>query len=114
MRFLLLLGLSTLFAVANMEIYPSKECELYNNMKHTKNRGHQILKLDRTYEMLKHQKGQYLLKVEYATPPQRWVDDNCLTLRPLRNSPLYGKKASTKKVALHLLVILSILKHHSF
>ena len=91
MRFLLLLMLFTFFTMANMELYPSKECELFNNLKHTKNRGNEMLKQDRTYEMLKHHKGQYLLKVEYATPVQRWVDDDCLTLRPLRHSPLYGK-----------------------
>lgn len=72
-----------------MDLYPSKECELFNNLKHTQNRGNEVLQLDRTYEMIKHHKGQYLLKVEYAMPSQRWVDDNCLTLRPLRHSPLY-------------------------
>jgi len=76
--------------MANMDIYPKKECGLFNNLKHTKNRDNQMLKLDRTYEMLKHHKGQYLLKVEYTTPVQRWVDDDCLTLRPLRGTPLYG------------------------
>ena len=75
-----------------MDLYPKKECGLFNNLKHTKNRGQEVLKLDRTYEMLKHHKGQYLLKVEYATPSQRWVDDDCLTLRPLRGTPLYGVK----------------------
>lgn len=60
-------------------------------MKHTKNRGHQRLKLDRPYEMLKHHKEQYLIKVEGATPPQRWVDDDCLSLRPLRGTPVYEK-----------------------
>jgi ribonuclease T2 len=78
--------------MANMELYPKKECGLFNNLKHTKNRNNEILKLDRTYEMLKHHKGQYLLKVEYTTPVQRWVDDDCLTLRPLRGTPLYGVK----------------------
>ena len=95
MRYLLLSWLFTLVVMANMDLYPSKECELFNNLKHTKNRGNEVLKLDRTYEMLKHHKGQYLLKVEYATPPQRWVDDNCLTLRPLRTSPLYGANKTT-------------------
>ncbi|CAA6800869.1 MAG: Ribonuclease I precursor (EC [uncultured Sulfurovum sp.] len=99
MRFLLLLWLFTFMAMANIDLYPKKECELYNNLKHTKNRGNEVLQLDRTYEMLKHHKGQYLLKVEYATPSQRWVDDDCLTLRPLRSSPLYGKtkKGTSKK-----------------
>ena len=98
MRYLLLLWLFTFMAMANIDIYPKNECELFNNLKHTKNRGHQVLHLDRSYEMLKHHKGQYLVKVEDATPVQRWVNDDCLTLKPLKGSPLYGKKStSTKK-----------------
>ena len=89
MRFLLLSLLVTLFVRANMDTYPKKECELYNNLKHTKNRGHEVLKMDRVYEMLKHHKAQYLLKVKGATPIQRWVDDDCLSLRPLRGTPIY-------------------------
>lgn len=72
MRFLLLSWLLTFSLLANMDLYPSKECELFNNLKHTQNRGDEVLQLDRTYEMLKHHKGQYLLKVEYATPSQRF------------------------------------------
>ncbi len=90
MRFLWTLWLFTFMAVANMDIYPKQECELFNNLKHTKNRGHEVLQLDRPYEMLKHHKGQYLVKVEGATPSQRWVDDNCLSLKPLRGTPIYN------------------------
>jgi len=97
MRFLLLPLLFSLFATANMDIYPKKECQLFNNLKHTKNRGHVVLKLDRPYEMLKHHKEQYLVKVEGATPPQRWVDDDCLSLRPLRGTPIY-EAMHTKRV----------------
>ena len=89
MRVLLFFLLFTFISTANMDLYPKKECGLFNNLKHTKNRGQEVLKLDRTYEMLKHHKGQYLLKVEYATPVQRWIDDDCLSLRPLRGTVLY-------------------------
>ena len=68
MRLVLLSLFLTLSVMANMDIYPKKECGLFNNLKHTKNRGHEVLKLDRPYEMLKHHKGQYLVKVENATP----------------------------------------------
>jgi len=98
MRFLLTIWLLSLVAMANMDIYPKKECELFNNLKHTKNRGHQVLDLTQPYEMLKHHKRQYLVKVEGATPAQRWVNDDCLSLRPLRNSPLYGKTDKPKSV----------------
>jgi len=89
MRLLLLILIFTFTLMANTEIYPKKECGLFNNLKHTKNRGNEVLKLDRPYEMLKHHKEQYLVKVEYATPVQRWVDDDCLSLRPLRGTPIY-------------------------
>jgi len=82
-------------AVANMDIYPKKECELFNNLKHSKNRGHEVLKMDRAYEMLKHHKAQYLVKVDGATPPQRWVADDCLSLRPLRGTPIYEAMHNT-------------------
>ncbi len=98
MRFLLLGWLLSYLLMANMELYPKKECELFNNLKHTKNRGNEVLRLDRSYQMLKHHKGQYLLKVEYATPPQRWVDDDCLSLRPLRGTPIYEKMHKQKSV----------------
>ena len=95
MRFLLLSLLLTYMASASMDIYPKKECELFNNLKHTKNRGHEVLKMDRAYEMLKHHKEQYLVKVEGATPPQRWINDDCLSLRPLRGTPIYNAMHST-------------------
>jgi len=101
MRYLLISFLLTFSLSANMDIYPKKECELFNNMKHTKNRGHEVLKMDKPYVMLKHHKEQYLLKVEGATPPQRWVDDSCLSLRPLRGTPIYEamKNNNTKTVS---------------
>jgi ribonuclease T2 len=89
MRFIFTLWLFTYVVFANMDIYPKKECQLFNNLKHTKNRGDEVLKLDRPYEMIQHHKAQYLVKVEGATPPQRWVDDECLSLRPLRGTPIY-------------------------
>ena len=96
MRFLLLSLLFTYMASATMEIYPKKECELYNNMKHTKNRGHVTIQMDKTYEMLKHHKEQYLVKVPEATPAQRWTSDDCFSLRPLRGTPIYEAMHSTK------------------
>lgn len=99
MRILIFLGLMSILSIAKVDLYPKTECGLFNNLKHTQNRDNEVLKLDRTYEMLKHHKGQYLLKVEYATPSQRWVDDDCLTLRPLRSSPLYNNN-NIKKVSI--------------
>jgi ribonuclease T2 len=90
----LLLG-ATLFS--RLELYPAKECALYNNLKHTKNRDGLHLDMTHTYTMQQHHKGQYLLKVPGATPSQRWVADDCLTLRPLRGTPLYGQNNAPHK-----------------
>ena len=94
MRIFLLFVTLMLTLGANTQLYPKRSCALFNNLKHTTNRGGVTLDMHRTYEMLDHHKGQYLLKVEGATPSQRWVDDDCLSLRPLRGTPLYGKTAS--------------------
>jgi len=93
--FLMIILIWTVFA--DTSLYPKRECPLFNNLKHTYNRGDIRLDMHRTYPMLKHHKGQYLLKVEDATPQQRWVDDDCLSLRPLRGTPLYEQKTVSKK-----------------
>jgi ribonuclease T2 len=92
---LLLFSLLPLLLWGDLTLYPAKECALYNNLKHTKNRDGLHLDMTHTYTMQKHHKGQYLLKVPGATPAQRWVDDDCLTLRPLRGTPLYAKRVSS-------------------
>jgi len=94
--FLQFLFLSVLL-FSKVELYPSKACALYNNLKHTTNRGNVQLDMTRTYTMIEHHKGQYLVKVPDVTPSQRWVDDDCLTLRPLRGTPLYGEKSTAIK-----------------
>ncbi len=88
-----------LWLFGSLTLYPVKECALYNNLKHSSNRGDVHLDMHHTYTMLKHHKGQYLLKVEDATPKQRWVNDDCLSLRPLRGTPLYDQKTVSKKVS---------------
>ncbi len=80
---------------ADLQLYPKRTCGLYNNLKHSRNSGNLTLDMHQSYTMLKHHKGQYLLKVPTANPSQRWVDDDCLTLRPLRGTPLYEKQQTT-------------------
>ena len=89
MRFIVVWFFAFAALWGELTLYPAKSCEAFNNLKHTANRGDVHLDMQRTYTMLKHHKGQYLLKVPGATPSQRWVDDDCLTLRPLRGTPLY-------------------------
>ncbi len=97
MRILFVMLLSAVSLFANTQLFPKQTCGLFNNLKHTQNRGNVHLRMDRSYEMIRHHKGQYLIKVEGATPTQRWVDDDCLSLRPLRGTPLYTKAKEPTK-----------------
>lgn len=99
MRLWLLMLIFTMMAGADMHLYPKRSCGLYNNLRHSQDSGNLTLDMHHTYEMLKHHKGQYLVKVPDATPSQRWVDDDCLTLRPLRGTPLYEEMRSSKNVS---------------
>lgn len=107
----LLIPLSIL---AQTTLYPFKSCALYDNLKHTKNTHDLQLDLSRPYTMIRHHKGQYLLKIEGDNPSQRWVDDDCLTLKPLRSSPLYGEKKQTRTLQTNKNDILAISWHNAF
>ena len=61
------------------EAQPSQECEAYNNMKHTSNTHHVMLKMAQSYTILKDHKGQKLILVKGEQPGQRWVDAVCFT-----------------------------------
>jgi len=54
-------------------------CGLFNNLKHTKNSDSLVLKPGISYDVLRHHRGQYLLKLSGKTPAQRWVDESCLS-----------------------------------
>jgi len=58
--------------------YPTACCPAYHNLKHTKNNGNIRLDPRQIYVVQRHYKNQYLIRVEGASPVQRWVDDSCL------------------------------------
>jgi ribonuclease T2 len=68
---------TTTYLLARFDAQPSKGCEAYNNMKHTKNTHHIVLDTKKSYTVLKHHKGQNLILVKGENPSQRWVDENC-------------------------------------
>ncbi len=72
---LLILGLS---AQARYDAYPLYSCEAFNDLRHRSNTHHVVLDPKRTYTVLKHHKGQYLVKIPDESPATRWVDDRCL------------------------------------
>lgn len=84
---------------AQMTLYPAKTCDLYDNLKHTKNTHALRVDMHRSYTMVRHHKGQYLVKIENEQPSQRWVDDDCLTLRPLRGTPLYERSHTPEEAS---------------
>lgn len=69
----------TLSLVAREEVFASKECSAFNNMKHTKNTHNIILDTSKKYTILKHHKGQALILLKGEQPAQRWVDAECLS-----------------------------------
>ena len=78
MRFLLLLTLffyTSLHAVEQRMALQS--CEVFNNMKHTKNSGQKRLEEGVSYRVLREQGGQYYVTVPSIPVPNRWVDKSC-------------------------------------
>lgn len=75
---LLLLLLGSMLSARSM-MTATQTCGLFNNLKHTKNNNHLALKPGSRYEVLRHHKGQYLLKFSDENPAQRWVDEDCLS-----------------------------------
>ncbi len=73
---LVILSLFSSLALAR-ELTATKECEAYNNLKHTKNSQHALIKAGQTYQILRQQKGNYFVKIDNAKPRTRWVDIDC-------------------------------------
>jgi len=66
-------------------------CELYNNMKHTKNTGKQTLKVGESYRVLDEKRGQYYVSVKGISVPNRWVDQNCFSQKSTTSTQTHNK-----------------------
>jgi len=73
---LVLITLATV-ALLSKDLTATKECEAFNNLKHTKNYGNVVLKPESKYQILRQQKGNYFIKVPNAKPMMRWVSVAC-------------------------------------
>ncbi len=91
-----LLLISTLFA--RFEANPTQSCQAYNNMKHTKNTHHILLDTQKTYTVMKHHKGQYLVVIKAEQPSQRWVDDTCFSKKNKKSTTPLAKESQTKDI----------------
>ena len=92
--------------------YPAQalqSCEAWNNLAHSRNRGHLTLKPGATYTVLRHHKGQYLVKIDRPFATQRWVDERCLKPRKERQNFEAAKSRPPKSTQndLHSLLVLS-------
>ncbi len=52
-------------------------CEIYNNIRHTKNSGAYKLEVGREYRVTREQSSQYYILVPDIRVPNRWVDSKC-------------------------------------
>ena len=98
---LFLFFLLSIFAIARFNGIATKECEAFNNLKHTKNTHNIHLKKGDNYSIFKEHKGQYLIKVDDSIA-QRWVDKECLTPQ---NSSTKEKKSSKDTKLVSVLVL---------
>ncbi len=105
--FLLLLIGSIAFA---KDMVAKSECEAYNNLKHTKNSGSVILHKGSSYEVLREQKGNYLIKVPSANPLTRWVSVSCFE----ETTSSKNSSSLSSGVKLNLDSVLVLSWHNSF
>ena len=92
-----------LFSVSLMareELFPTKECPAFNNMKHTKNTHGVHLDTKQKYTILKHHKGQNLILVKDEQHAQRWVDDTCFFKRFESSNPANVEKVESKVISI--------------
>ena len=76
MKKLTLIALTTV-SLFSKSVIATNSCEAFNDLKHTKNYGHILLKPNSSYEIAREQKGNYYIKVPEANPTMRWVSVDC-------------------------------------
>ena len=91
-RLLFLSLFSTVLVCARFSAVPTRSCEAYNNMKHTKNSHHVVLDRSKKYTVLKKHKGQFLVLIPDESIAQRWVDRSCFSGDKKSIKPQHTKK----------------------
>lgn len=80
-------------ALASLSVQ-GKQCEAYNNLKHTKNTHNVVLGEKGSYRVVRKHKGQYLVVIKGEQPAQRWVDSECIGSDSAKSS----KRIATRKI----------------
>ena len=70
----------------------SAPCEVFNNIRHTKNSGHQLLKKGESYHIIREQNGQYYITIPNIPVPNRWVEKSCFS-----KEGIIGKQSAKKQ-----------------
>ena len=97
-----------LIALLSMELfsYNSRvaidKCELYNDMKHTKNRDNLTLQVGKEYQVIDKKRGQYYIKTEYRVIPNRWVNQSCFGTKKPITKKVYKRKSTNQQLLLAL------------
>ncbi|MBL0721460.1 MAG: hypothetical protein JJV88_02645 [Sulfurovum sp.] len=81
---ILIISFSSLLARESVEAISS--CEVYNNMKHTKNNQSQNLKIGESYHILQEKGSQYYISINQTSVPNRWVNKECFQKKNLLSS----------------------------
>ena len=95
MRILLLLTLFFYTSLHANERRALQSCEVFNNMKHTKNSGQKRLEEGVSYRVLREQGDQYYVTVPSIPVPNRWVNKSCFDAGAISQT----KKSEAKKQA---------------
>jgi len=90
-------------------------CPAWNNLRHSANGSHLILKPGASYTVLRHHKGHYLVKLTKPFATQRWVEERCLRPVKSRHAPKEMPAPGTfPKVQSDLDSLLVLSWHNSF
>ncbi len=77
-RVALFIALFSALLEAKFQAKAIDNCPAWNNLAHSKNISNLDLEIGKRYTVLRHHKGQYLIKLRQPFKTQRWVDDSCL------------------------------------
>ena len=107
MRILLLLTLLFYASLhADEQRRAIQSCEVFNNMKHSKNSGQKRLEEGVSYRVIREQGNQYYVTVPSIPVPNRWVDKSCFDAGEISQT----KKSETKKQAIEKKQIIPTVK----
>jgi ribonuclease T2 len=57
-------------------------CDIYNNIRHTRNSGNYRVEIGREYRVMREQSDQYYIHIPGIRVPNRWVDKKCFDTPP--------------------------------